>query len=89
MLPGNRIQTYLGGKIRNTFDASSEKRGERTASINQTYIEDDPSVAEWARGLVPSSTGVAEYVSELFPSARWMRRYNLHWLAGDMVAGML
>jgi sodium-independent sulfate anion transporter 11 len=94
---GNTIKTYVSEKLRKTFDASSEKRSNRTTSleqiaretINQTYLEDDPSVAEWARGLVPSSAGVVEYVSELFPSARWMRRYNLHWLAGDMVAGTL
>jgi sodium-independent sulfate anion transporter 11 len=94
-MSGNRIKMYLREKIRKTFDASSEKCSDRTASlehiaretINQTYLEDDPSVAEWICGLVPSSADVADYVSELFPSARWTRRYNLHWLAGDIVAG--
>jgi sodium-independent sulfate anion transporter 11 len=73
----------------------SEDRSKQTAALRQTandtigetYIEEDPSVAEWFREMVPSSQGVAEYVRELFPSARWMRRYNLHWLAGDAIAG--
>jgi sodium-independent sulfate anion transporter 11 len=57
-------------------------------TIGETYIEEDPSVAEWFRECIPTSHGAAEYVRELFPSARWLRRYNLHWLAGDAIAGM-
>jgi hypothetical protein len=75
----------------------SEDRSVQTAFLNdvandtvgETYIEEDPSVAEWFRQLVPTSHGAAEYARDLFPSARWLRRYNLHWLAGDAIAGML
>lgn len=56
-------------------------------TIGETYIEEDPSVAEWFRECVPTSQDAAGYVRELFPSARWIRRYNLHWLAGDAIAG--
>jgi sodium-independent sulfate anion transporter 11 len=56
-------------------------------TIGETYIEDDPSVAEWFREFVPTSQGVVEYVREVFPSARWIRRYNLQWLIGDAIAG--
>ncbi|KAL1798828.1 hypothetical protein ACET3X_002865 [Alternaria dauci] len=74
----------------------SEDRSDQTASlknvardtIGETYIEEDPSVAEWMRECIPTSHGAAEYVRELFPSARWVRRYNLHWLAGDAIAGV-
>jgi sodium-independent sulfate anion transporter 11 len=74
----------------------SEGRRKNTASMEQiaretmgrTYLEEDPTVAEWFRGLVPSSDDVAEYVKELFPSAQWIRRYNLHWLLGDAIAGI-
>jgi hypothetical protein len=94
-MSGGRLNTYITHKASALFKSSSEGRRKHTASleqlaretINQTYLEDDPSVAEWFRDLVPSSAGVAEYVSELFPSAQWMRRYNLHWLMGDMIAG--
>jgi sodium-independent sulfate anion transporter 11 len=72
------------GRRKNT--ASMEQLARET--IGQTYLEEDPSVAEWFRGLVPSSHGVAEYVKELFPSAQWIRRYNLHWLLGDVIAGI-
>lgn len=63
---------------------------ERTAreTIGQVYLEEDPSVAEWFHGLVPSSEGVAEYVSDLFPCAQWVRRYNVPWLVGDLIAGV-
>lgn len=91
----SKLKMYLSKKATAVFSASSEERRKHTASleqiaretINQTYQEDDPSVSEWFRGLVPSSAGVAEYVSELFPSAQWVRRYNVHWLVGDVIAG--
>jgi sodium-independent sulfate anion transporter 11 len=73
----------------------AEDHSARTASFKQisgetigdTYFEEDPTVAEWFRGFVPTRRGTADYVRELFPSVRWMRRYNLHWLAGDAIAG--
>ena len=73
----------------------AEDHSARTATLKQlsdetigdAYFEEDPSVADWFRGLIPTKHGVAGYIRELFPSARWMRRYNLHWLAGDAIAG--
>jgi sodium-independent sulfate anion transporter 11 len=93
---GQRLRTYITQKTTAIFNASAEERRKRTASleqiaqetINQTFLEDDPSVSEWFRDLVPSSADVGEYVSELFPSAKWLRRYNLQWLMGDLIAGM-
>ena len=93
-----KVKTYLNHKAASFFDSKPDERARRkqTASleqiaretINQTYHEDDPSVADWFQDLVPTSAGVGEYVTELFPSAQWLRRYNLHWLTGDLVAGM-
>jgi sodium-independent sulfate anion transporter 11 len=96
MMSGQNVKTYITQKTTAVFNASAEERRKRTASleriaretINQTYLEDDPSVAEWFRDLMPSSADVGEYVSELFPSAKWLQRYNLHWLLGDLTAGM-
>jgi sodium-independent sulfate anion transporter 11 len=93
----NQLRTYLSHKAGTYFNASAQERRNQTAfleqiareTINQTYHEDDPSVAEWFRDLVPSSAGVAEYVSDLFPSAQWVRRYNMHWLMGDVIAGTI
>lgn len=74
---------------------SEDRSAQRTSlkdiaheTVGETYIEEDPSVAEWFREFIPTSHGVAEYVRELFPSAQWLRRYNSHWLAGDAIAGM-
>ena len=57
--------------------------------LGHTYLEEDPTVAEWARDCVPSRADVADYVRTLFPSASWIRRYNLHWMIGDVIAGMI
>ena len=56
-------------------------------TIGETYLEDDPSVAEWFASLVPTKAHAAQYVRNLFPSAGWIPRYNLHWLLGDAIAG--
>ncbi|KAF2029684.1 sulfate permease-like protein [Setomelanomma holmii] len=95
-MSGSKIRIFLSEKATKALGISSDERRKKTASleqiaretINQTYHEDHPSVAEWFRGLVPSSAGVAEYVAELFPSAQWVRRYNLHWVMGDVIAGI-
>ncbi|KAH3909638.1 hypothetical protein HBH56_159170 [Parastagonospora nodorum] len=92
----SKSKAYLSRKAQSFFDTTTEERRKQTASleqiaretINQTYREDDPSVGEWFRDLIPSSAGVAEYVSELFPSAHWVRRYNVQWLIGDLIAGI-
>lgn len=57
-------------------------------TIDDIFSEDDPSVKEWFQDLVPTASGVAGYFHDLFPSASWLRRYNLHWLLGDAIAGM-
>ncbi|KHN97031.1 sulfate permease 2 [Metarhizium album ARSEF 1941] len=65
-----------------------DKRAGKILDPADVYIEDEPSVAEWFKELVPSRSGVLQYVTSLFPSASWIRRYNVRWLAGDMVAGI-
>ena len=95
-MSGSKLKTFLSNKVTRVFDASSDQRHQQTASleqiaretISQTFLEEDPSVADWFRDLVPSSTGVANYARDIFPSAQWVRRYNLHWLMGDVVAGV-
>ncbi|KAF2129222.1 sulfate permease [Dothidotthia symphoricarpi CBS 119687] len=90
---GRSMAEFLKTEV---FHASSQDRCQNTTyleqvareTIGETYLEDDPSVAEWFQGLVPSSHSVIEYVRELFPSVQWMRRYNLHWLLGDAIAGI-
>ncbi|KAF2451560.1 sulfate permease [Karstenula rhodostoma CBS 690.94] len=57
-------------------------------TIDDIFSEEDPTVTEWFRDLVPTASGVADYFHDLFPSASWIRRYNLHWLLGDTIAGV-
>jgi sodium-independent sulfate anion transporter 11 len=57
-------------------------------TVDEIYLEDDPSVGEWLKSLVPTKSHAAQYVRNLFPSAGWIPRYNVHWLIGDAIAGM-
>ena len=58
-----------------------------TGSVD-SYLEQDPSVAEWFRDTIPTQHQVLQYLISLFPFSRWIFSYNLQWLAGDVVAGM-
>lgn len=64
-----------------------ESRARHVLGSAHVYLEEEPSVIEWFDGLTPDWAGVVDYVHDLFPSASWIRRYNVRWLAGDMVAG--
>ena len=87
-----KIGGYMNTKI---LHANHEQRNEEKNilrkvaqnAIGEAYFEDDPSVAEWCRDLVPTAAGVHNYFQNLFPSASWLRRYNTHWLLGDAIAG--
>ena len=55
---------------------------------SDTFVEEPPTVADWAKGLVPSRKGLANYVVSLFPFLNWIRHYNQSWLFGDIAAGV-
>jgi sodium-independent sulfate anion transporter 11 len=65
-------------------------RGESTYSINtaDTYVEEEPRTIDWFRDLVPTGRQWATYGRSLFPFTRWIGRYNVQWLLGDLVAGI-
>lgn len=54
----------------------------------ELYLESEPTVAEWLRTLVPTTSGGVNYVRGLFPSAAWLTRYNFRWLFADCMAGL-
>jgi sodium-independent sulfate anion transporter 11 len=54
---------------------------------SHVFLEEEPTVGEWLSDLVPTRQGASNYMYELFPSATWIRRYNLNWLLGDAIAG--
>jgi solute carrier family 26 (sodium-independent sulfate anion transporter), member 11 len=54
----------------------------------ETYIEEEPTVAEWFKQFEPSLPGAVKYTISLLPFLTWIGRYNLKWLYGDLVAGI-
>ncbi|EXJ82455.1 SulP family sulfate permease [Capronia epimyces CBS 606.96] len=65
-------------------------RGESTYSVStaETYVEEEPRTIDWIRDITPSRSDVLTYFRNLFPFTRWILRYNLQWLIGDLVAGI-
>jgi solute carrier family 26 (sodium-independent sulfate anion transporter), member 11 len=65
-------------------------RGESTFShgSSDTYVEEEPTAIEYLKELVPSRQQYFTYLRNLFPFTRWILRYNLQWLIGDLVAGI-
>ena len=56
--------------------------------VHETYHEQEPTVSEYFRSLVPTKRGAIQYIYDLFPSAQWLPRYNWRWLVGDSIAGL-
>ncbi len=55
----------------------------------ETYIEKEPTAADWFREIAPTGQTVKHYFKDLFPFLAWITRYNLQWLTGDVIAGKL
>ena len=61
-------------------------RGESVCSTD-TFVEEPPTAGDYFRDLAPSGKQVLAYTKSLFPFLYWIGKYNLQWLAGDLVAG--
>ncbi|OJD18916.1 hypothetical protein AJ78_01102 [Emergomyces pasteurianus Ep9510] len=91
---GNIVAKGLGIKrnYRDPIGADPVTRGESTFSVGTSdthaYVEEEPSSVDWLSELVPTSQQVVQYFINLFPFLRWITRYNLQWLVGDLVAGI-
>jgi len=88
---GHGLAKVLGIKLEgpnDRFDPTT--RGESLFSVSSadTYVEHEPTVGEWLSDLVPSPRQIGRYFYNLFPFIHWIGRYNLQWLAGDLIAGM-
>jgi sodium-independent sulfate anion transporter 11 len=88
---GHILAKVLGIKL-NERQAQDEAltRGESTYSLDtaETYVEDEPRTAEWLHELVPTAQDCQNYIRNLFPFTKWILRYNVQWLIGDLVAGI-
>ncbi|KAF8476927.1 putative sulfate permease 2 [Kalaharituber pfeilii] len=58
------------------------------AIIDGTYIEEDPTVAEWLLARKPTLEGAWKFFLSLFPFLSWMGKYNMQWFLGDLIAGV-
>lgn len=93
---GHGLAKVLGIKThyRDPLGADPVTRGESTfstatAGTADTYIEEEPTSADWLLELVPSGKQLNTYFWSLFPFLNWIMSYNLQWFAGDLVAGKL
>ncbi|CAL3962184.1 unnamed protein product [Diplocarpon coronariae] len=88
---GHVLAKGLGIKLnyRNELD-DDIRRGESVFSTQtaDSYVEEEPTSAEWLREVLPQKSDLTAYVWSLFPFLHWITRYNLQWFAGDMVAGI-
>ncbi|KAM0333555.1 hypothetical protein ACHAQA_002220 [Verticillium albo-atrum] len=66
---------------------ATELNARAQQTLGSVYLEDEPTVQQWLKSLLPSKQGAAKYVRDLFPCAGWAPRYNVRWLMGDVVAG--
>ena len=87
---GHFLAKVLGIKLETSPNFLIEDvHGDETgfSADESTFIEDTPTTAEFLRNLVPTGGDCFAYLKSLFPCISWLPSYNLHWLAGDAVAG--
>ncbi|PHH91769.1 hypothetical protein CDD83_10337 [Cordyceps sp. RAO-2017] len=82
------VSTRLLGLDVSAFSPDLDTRAQDVLGPAQAYFEEEPTIWEWFAELKPTGAGAVDYIKELFPAASWMRRYNLRWLLGDLVAGI-
>ncbi|KAF2835554.1 sulfate permease [Patellaria atrata CBS 101060] len=88
---GHGLARVLGIKLHYWDEtATSLSRGESVFSVSSadTYVEEEPTAAEWLASIAPSRRDVLTYLYNLFPFVHWIGRYNVQWLIGDLVAGI-
>jgi len=88
---GHHLAKALGIKLdyRNETGQPRITRGESVFSIESadSYVEDEPTSAEWIRSITPSGRDVWSYFRSLFPFTTWITKYNSQWFFGDLIAG--
>lgn len=89
---GHGLAKVLGIKLdyRTPTSAPGPSRGESTYSVPSTdeYYEEEPSAFRWCAEQIPSGKQIGAYAFSLFPFLKWIHRYNLQWLTGDLIAGI-
>ncbi|PSN67298.1 sulfate permease-like protein [Corynespora cassiicola Philippines] len=65
-----------------------ENSGAASISSVETYVEREPTAAEYISQFKPSLSAFQRYLRSLFPFWSWIFHYNLTWLLGDIIAGV-
>ena len=89
---GHGLAKVLGIKLQYRNPTNHEDpmtRGESAYSTStaNTYVDQEPTTAEWINSITPSGRTMGRWAYSLFPFVHWIDRYNLQWLSGDLVAG--
>jgi hypothetical protein len=87
---GHFLARILGIKLQYRDEIPENlTRGESVFSVQSadTFVEEQPTSAEWVREILPNGHEIAVYARSLFPFTHWIGRYNLQWFIGDLVAG--
>lgn len=87
---GHSLARFLGIKLEAPENSREDvTRGESILSqqTTDTFVEEQPTTAEWLQEITPTGADVAHYFKSLFPFLSWIGFYNLQWLFGDLVAG--
>ncbi|KAG7115663.1 Sulfate permease 2 like protein [Verticillium longisporum] len=84
---GHGLAKVLGIKLQENEPQEEMLRGESVIST-QSFVEEQPTSAEWLAELVPDAEFCRKYVKSLFPFVNWIGYYNVGWLIGDLVAGI-
>ncbi|KAI0843023.1 putative sulfate permease [Hypoxylon sp. FL0890] len=84
-----QLAKVLGIKLEDP-DTDDVTRGESVFSTQtaDSFVEQQPTSAEWLAETTPSGEDIVNYFKSLFPFLSWIRFYNLQWFLGDLVAGI-
>lgn len=89
---GHGLAKVLRLKLPEKPQPDAVTRGESTFSVGTfdtySYVEPEPTAAEWFAEITPSWKEIGLYFYRLFPFLSWITRYNTTWLIGDLVAGI-
>ncbi len=88
---GHGLAKFWGIKLqyRNPTGQEDLTRGESVFSVStaDTYVEEEPTSAEWLIQVLPTPRTFINWAARIFPFTHWIDRYNVNWLIGDLVAG--
>ncbi|KAI1910399.1 hypothetical protein LOZ53_006325 [Ophidiomyces ophidiicola] len=92
-MAANRAGRFLARALRINLDYRQEpedtyRSAAKSISSVDTFVENEPTAAEWLLKGRPTIAATKRYVWSLFPFWSWIFHYNFTWLLGDLIAGI-